>query len=319
MKPSDKVVATCPNCGEAIQQHWKICPACETRLIRPTCPGCGQSVKENWKRCPECETQLLCSVCGRRIPAGSQSCLQCAPQPDVAQAPASDVRDPVTAMELLLVPAGTFMMGDTFGDGFENELPVHEVELNPFYMGKYPVTQAQWLRAMPTNPAAFEGDDHPVEQVSWTAVEAFLQKLTDMNQGRHHYRLPTEAEWEYAARSAGKAERYAGGDQVEFLAWFDENSDGETHPVGLKQPNGLGLYDMSGNVWEWCQDVFDEDAYGKHSRRNPIIAAGRLDRVIRGGSWNLDAWSVRCARRFGFPPDYFGPGLGFRVVRDVDG
>jgi formylglycine-generating enzyme required for sulfatase activity len=318
MKLSDDTALTCPSCGEPIQPHWKICPACETRLISPTCPRCGQPVKENWKRCPECEAYLVCSNCGRRLPAGSRVCPQCQSQPEVAEAPASRVIDSVTGIEFLLIPGGRFMMGDTFGDGFENELPVHEVELSPVYIAKYPVTQGQWLRVMPTNPAAFEGEERPVEQVSWTDVQTFLQKLADLNQARHPYRLPTEAEWEYAARSGGRAEKYAGGDQVESLAWFDENSDGETHPVGLKRPNGLGLYDMSGNVWEWCQDLFDGNAYTKHSVKKPVITAGGPDRVIRGGSWNLDAWSVRCARRFGFPPDYLGPGLGFRLAREAD-
>jgi formylglycine-generating enzyme required for sulfatase activity len=318
MKPSDDTALTCPSCGEPIQAHWKICPACETRLISPTCPRCGQPVKENWKRCPECEAYLVCDICGRRMPAGSQVCPQCEPRPKVAEAPASRVIDSVTGIEFVLVPGGRFMMGDTFGDGFENELPVHEVEVDPVYIAKFPVTQSQWLRVMPTNPAAFEGQDRPVEQISWTDVQTFLQKLADMNQARYHHRLPTEAEWEYAARSGGKVEKYAGGDQVESLAWFDENSDGQTHPVGLKRPNAMGLYDMSGNVWEWCQDLFDEKAYTKHSPKNPVITAGRPDRVIRGGSWNLDAWSIRCARRFGFPQEYSGPGLGFRLVRGPD-
>ena len=318
MKPSDDTLLTCPACREPIQAHWKICPACETRLISLTCPACGRPVKENWKRCPECETQLVCNTCGRSMPKGSQLCPQCQPRPEVAAAPAPSVTDPVTGIEFVLVPAGAFMMGDTFGDGFENELPLHEVELDPFYIAKYPVTQDQWRRVMPTNPAAFEGKDRPVEQVSWTEVQAFLQRLADMNQARYQDRLPTEAEWEYAARSQGKAEKDAGGDQAELLAWFDENSDGETHPVGLKRPNGLGLCDMSGNVWEWCQDLFDGNAYTKHPLKNPLLTAGGPDRVIRGGSWNLDAWSARCARRFGFPPEYFGPGVGFRLLREVD-
>jgi formylglycine-generating enzyme required for sulfatase activity len=170
---------------------------------------------------------------------------------------------------------------------------------------------------MPGNPSAFIGDNHPVEQVSWLDVQAFLQELADMAQGSGPYRLPTEAEWEYAARSGGKDEKYAGGDQVEPLAWFGDNSEGRTCPVGLKRPNGLGLYDMSGNVWEWCRDVFDENAYSLHSMANPVATGKGPDRVIRGGSSNLDAWSVRCARRFGFPADACGPGLGFRLVRDV--
>ncbi len=317
MKSSDNTTLQCPNCGEPTKAGWKICPACEFRLIGLTCPLCGQEVKENWKRCPECEARLLCSICGRRLAPDSQDCTHCSSQQADGKETASDLIDTVSGMEFVRVPGGTFMMGDTFGDGLENEGPVHEVELNPFCIGRYPVTQAQWLRVMPTNPSAFEGDDHPVEQVSWFDVLNFLQQHAAMSPDRHPYRLPTEAEWEYAARSGGKDEKYAGGDQVESLAWFGENSDGRTRPVGLKKPNGLGLFDMSGNVWEWCQDVFDEKAYPGHSRANPVTTGNGPDRAIRGGSFNLDEWSLRCARRFGFPADFSGPGLGFRLVRDV--
>ncbi len=317
MKSSDNATLQCPNCGEPIRAGWKICPACEFRLVALTCPLCGQEVRENWKRCPECEARLQCPVCGRRLAAGSQDCPYCASQPSDGREPAPDLIDSVTGMEWVRVPGGTFMMGDIFGDGLENEGPVHEVELNPFYIGRYPVTQAQWLRVMPTNPSAFKGDTRPVEQVSWLDVMNFLQQHATMAPDSPLCRLPTEAEWEYAARSGGKQEKYAGGDQVEVLGWYGDNSDGKTRPVGLKQPNGLGLCDMSGNVWEWCQDVFDENAYTAHARANPVVTGNGADRVIRGGSYSLDEWSLRCARRYGFPADSTGPGLGFRLVRDV--
>ncbi len=318
MKPSDQKDLSCPACGEPVQPHWKICPACETRLRSPVCPGCGQPVKDNWKICPECDTRLACAACGRRLPPQSTVCSHCSPAPSAA-APASEWIEPITQMVFVHVPGGTFRMGDTFGDGIENELPVHEVCLNSFYIARYPVTQSQWLAVMPENPAAFIGNDHPVEQVSWSAVQVFLQKLAEMNHGRHTFRLPTEAEWEFAARSGGKPEKYAGGDDPMSLAWYDENSNDRTHPVGLKRPNGLGLFDMCGNVWEWCADAFDETAYIKHTIDDPRHDATGTDRVIRGGSWNVDAWSVRCTRRMGFPMEYYGPGLGFRVVMDIGG
>jgi formylglycine-generating enzyme required for sulfatase activity len=128
------------------------------------------------------------------------------------------------------------------------------------------------------------------------------------------YGLPTEAQWEYAARSAGADDLYAGGDDIDAVAWYEANSQGTTHPVGQKRPNALGLYDMSGNLWEWCRDTYQPDAYDRHGGRNPVAASGGPDRVIRGGSWNLDAWSARCARRFNFRADFHGPGLGFRLV-----
>jgi formylglycine-generating enzyme required for sulfatase activity len=317
MSPANNNNLVCPNCGEPTRSGWKICPACEFRLIALTCPLCGNEVKENWKRCPECEARLQCHICGRRLPVGSQACSYCRPHQADAEETTSEIIDSVTGMELVWVPGGKFIMGDTLGDGLENEGPVHEVELNPFYIGRYPVTQAQWLSVMPTNPSALKGDNHPVEQVSWVDVLNFLQQHAAMSPSSPPCRLPTEAEWEYAARSGGREEKYAGGDQPDSLAWFGENSDGKTHPVGLKKPNGLALYDMSGNVWEWCQDVFDENAYTGNARKNPVTAGNGPDRVIRGGSFNLDDWSVRCARRFGFAADFSGPGLGFRLVRGV--
>jgi formylglycine-generating enzyme required for sulfatase activity len=317
MKSPDSDTLTCPNCGEPTKAGWKICPACEFRLVALTCPLCGNEVKENWKRCPECEARLLCNTCGRRLLPGSRDCMYCKAGPSAGNEAESNLIDVVTGIELVRVPGGKFMMGDTFGDGTENERPVREVELSPFYIARYPVTQAQWLRVMPDNPSAVKGDNHPVEQVSWLDVLNFLRQYADLSPDSAPFRLPTEAEWEYAARSGGRKEKFAGGDEADSLGWFGENSDGRTQPVGLKQPNGLGLYDMSGNVWEWCQDVFDDKAYTGRGRTNPLAAGSGPDRVIRGGSFNLDEWSLRCTRRFGFPADCSGPGLGFRLVRDA--
>ena len=206
------------------------------------------------------------------------------------------------------------MMGDTFGDGIANEQPVHEVDIDSFYLGRYQVTQAQWKKLMTENPSQFKGDQRPVERVGLNDVLDFAQKLTEVNKGRFAFMLPTEAQWEYAARSGGRNERYAGGDSFEKLAWCNENSGGATNPVGKKSPNGLCLYDMSGNVWEWCRDYYIENAYLLHGNKNPLCKEGGSDRVIRGGGWNTDAWSARCARRFGFPSHYFGSALGFRLV-----
>jgi formylglycine-generating enzyme required for sulfatase activity len=303
---------TCPKCGEPIEKGWKICPACEFSLKSTSCPVCMKGVKEHWKRCPFCETKLICSFCGNRITADNMACPSCN---------ASDVIDddrliiePVTQMEFVLVPGGQFMMGDTFGEGIENEQPVHEVYVESFYLGRYQVTQAQWNKLMPENPSQFIGDQRPVEQVGLEDVLNFSKRLTDANQERFSFLLPTEAQWEYGARSGGRNEKYAGGDHFEKLAWSEENSGGTTNPVGKKSPNGLGLFDMSGNVWEWCRDYFMEKAYQYHEDINPLFNKQGPDRVIRGGGWNTDAWSVRCARRTGFPSQYFGSALGFRLV-----
>jgi formylglycine-generating enzyme required for sulfatase activity len=217
-------------------------------------------------------------------------------------------------MEMVRVPAGAYEMGDLFGEGLENELPVHKVRLDVFYIGRYPVTQDQWSRLKPENPSHFEGGDLPVEQVTWQDAHDFARQLTLAHDDRYRFDLPTEAQWEYAARSGGGAELYAGGDNIDKIAWYESNSRGRTHPVGAKMPNGLGLHDMSGNVWEWCRDTFKADAYTRHAADNPSEIIDGSDRVIRGGSWNLDAWSARCTRRFSFRADMFGAGLGFRLI-----
>ena len=304
----------CPACGEPVKARWKICPACETRLQALTCPACGQPVKENWKCCPECEALLLCPACHMRIPAGEFRCPRCACPDPKSDAWPEMLAEPVCGMELVLIPGGTFQMGDTIGVGAENEYPLHPVQLEQFYMARYPVTQEQWSRIMPENPSRHQGADLPVEQVSWHDAQSFVRQLTQAQQETYRFRLPTEAEWEYAARSGGRDELYAGGEDIERLAWYEENSQGRTHPVGTKAANGFGLYDLSGNVWEWCQDLFLADAYQQHDAESPVIHGEGTDRVIRGGSWNLDAWSARCTRRFSFTADFFGPGLGFRVV-----
>lgn len=219
-------------------------------------------------------------------------------------------------MEFVLVPAGVFQMGDLHGDGWGNEAPLREVRIERFFLGKYPVTQGQWEKVMNGNPSMFrKGGQHPVEQVSWMDAGGFIRRLNAATAGGGGFRLPTEAEWEYAARSGGRKELYAGGDAIDALAWYAENSAGSTRPVGLKAPNGLGLFDMSGNVWEWCQDVYDSPGPAAPGRERSDERSEARERVIRGGSWNLDAWSARCSRRFGFREDYFGAGLGFRLAK----
>jgi formylglycine-generating enzyme required for sulfatase activity len=218
--------------------------------------------------------------------------------------------------ELVFVPGGCFEMGDTFGDGFENEQQVHEVRLDSFSIGKYPVTQGPWQMVMGCNPSRFKfGENHPVESVSWNDVQDFIAKLNTLT-GKN-YRLPTEAEWEYAARSGGKKEKWAGTSderKLEEYAWCDANSGGTTHTVGMKKPNGLGIYDMSGNVWEWCSDWYDEGYYRHSALANPPVAASGSDRVLRGGGWDNIPWNLRTANRYNLSPDIAGSYLGFRLV-----
>ena len=209
-------------------------------------------------------------------------------------------------------------------DGPENEYP-HEVTLDTFSMAKYPVTQAQWQAIMGDNPSNFKGDDQrPVERVSWNDAQEFIQKLNEKT--GQNFRLPTEAEWEFAARGGNlsKGFEYAGGNNIEEVAWYEENSydkgekhpDYGTHPVGQKKPNELGLYDMSGNVFEWCQDWYDANYYKKSIRKNPMCLEGeKVSRVLRGGSWDSFTRYCRVANRYRSLPTYGSDVNGFRLAQ----
>jgi formylglycine-generating enzyme required for sulfatase activity len=222
-------------------------------------------------------------------------------------------------MEFVMIPAGTFMMGspDSDPDAYENEKPAHQVTLRQdFYLGKYPVTQAQWEAVMGMNPSRFKGADRPVESVSWDDVQAFMQKL-NAREGADHYRLPTEAQWEYACR-AGSNTRYHFGDDAARLdeyAWYDENSGNQTHPVGQKQPNAWGLYDMHGNVWEWVQDWYGDDYYHHSPAHDPQGPEQGERRMLRGGGWNVNAGVLRSAHRNALHPVIRFDLFGFRLAR----
>jgi formylglycine-generating enzyme required for sulfatase activity len=211
-------------------------------------------------------------------------------------------------MEFVTIPAGEFRMGSENGD--DNEKPVHQVRLSrSFEMGKYEVTQAEWQAVMNNNPSHFKGEKLPVETVSWAAAQGFIERLNARDDG-YVYRLPTEAEWEYACR-AGSTGDYAG--QLDEMGWYDGNAGGKTHPVGQKKPNAWGLYDLHGNVWEWCQDWLDK--YPSAAVTDPIGLNTGSGRVFRGGSWNYTAADCRSANRLGFSPGDGFYYLGFRLVR----
>ncbi len=222
--------------------------------------------------------------------------------------------DAAPDIEMVFVKGGCFQMGDTFGDGGNDEKPVHEVCINDFYIGRYVVTQGQWQSVMVNNPSKFKGDRRPVENVSWDDTQQFIAKL-NLQAGRR-YRLPTEAEWEYTARSGGKREEWPGTSNLQDLgdyAWYSNNL-GETHPVGEKKPNGLGIYDMSGNVWEWCQDWYNYVYYKESPRDNPQGPGSDTFRVLRGGSWGNNHLTVRASDRYGDTPWHRDSSIGFRVV-----
>ena len=222
-------------------------------------------------------------------------------------------------MDLVYVEGGTFSMGATEEQGddafyFYYEKPVHSVTLDGFYMGKYEVTQAQWKAVMGTAPSYFKGDNLPVEQVSWNEAVQFCEKLSQMT-GKT-YRLPTEAEWEYAARGGNKSQhyKYAGGNDIDEVAWYDRNSGDMSHPVGIKKANELGIYDMSGNVWEWCSDWFEENYYIYSPTVNPQGPVNGYRRVSRGGSRSNSAVYCRVSFRIGDTPSNRYDFLGFRVA-----
>ena len=221
-------------------------------------------------------------------------------------------------IELVKVEGGTFMMGATseMKNPNSNEKPVHQVTLtNDYYMGKYEVTQALWQAVMGSNPSEYKGDNLPVETVSWNDCQKFISKLNSLT-GRM-FRLPTEAEWEYAARG-GKESRgyqYSGSSNISDVAWYDENSGSKTHPVGTKQANELGIYDMTGNVWEWCSDWYS--SYSSSSQTNPTGSDSGSSRVLRGGCRNGLARTCRLSYRIDFTPGYRSYNLGLRLALSV--
>lgn len=220
-------------------------------------------------------------------------------------------------LEFVLIEAGTFSMGSTV---FTDEQPVHGVRISqPFYLGKYPVTQGQWQAVMGENPSHFLGDpNRPVENVSWEEIQAFITKLNE-REGSMKYRLPTEAEWEYAAR-ADSTDDYSFGKEPRQLSnygWHAFNSGGKTHPVRQLKPNAWGLYDMHGNVWEWVLDWYHEAYYEESSSHDPHGPASGSYRVVRGGSWDCTAEDCRSASRNVEHPSTGGKYVGFRLLRKV--
>ncbi len=234
------------------------------------------------------------------------------------------------AAGMVYVEGGTFQMGST--SGASDEKPIHSVTVSSFWIGKYEVTQGEWESVMGSNPSKFKGSNKPVEQVSWYdcvkycnaksradgreecySIDSTTVKLLS---GKNGYRLPTEAEWEYAARGGDKSQgyTYSGSDNLSSVGWHDENSGYTTHEVGAKLPNELGIYDMSGNVWEWCWDWYSS-SYPSTSQTNPTGATSGSCRVIRGGCYYYDARNCRSADRDYSAPTDSGYDIGLRLVR----
>jgi len=288
------LVAGIVGCGSETEP---VTPSAGTETKVVTCPDCEGTVSKRAATCPHCG----------------------APLSRHATAPVEITTNSI-GMKLRLIPAGEFMMGspETESDRENNETQ-HRVSITKaFYLGVTEVTQKQYQKVMGTNPSEFKGPQNPVERVSWAEAVEFCGKLSAMPAEKtsgHVYRLPTEAEWEYACRS-GTTTAYSFGDDASRLGdygWFRGNSDSSTHPVGEKKPNAWGLYDMNGNVWEWCQDRYG--VYPGGSATDPTGATSGSFRVCRGGGWFHFAGYCRSAYRDWRTPEYRFSYLGFRVLR----
>ena len=210
---------------------------------------------------------------------------------------------------MVYVSGGTFIMG---GDDSSDQMPTHSVTLSSYYICKYEVTQALWRAVMGSNPSNFKGDNLPVENVSWDDCQTFINRLNSYT-GRN-FRLPTEAEWEFAARGGNYSRhyKYSGSNDIDDVAWYIDNSNKRPHPVGTKQANELGLYDMSGNVGEWCSDW--DGSYSSYSQTNPTGPNSGSFRVHRGGFWRYNARYCRTPERSSKTPDYCVNYIGLRLV-----
>jgi formylglycine-generating enzyme required for sulfatase activity len=244
---------------------------------------------------------VQCRMVVREIgPAGGT------PAPLPAGEPGDVWQEPVSGMEFVWIPAGKFTMGSN--EELEDEAPAHRVELNGFWLGKTEVTQGQWKAVLSDNPSRFATDARlPVESVDWNDTQRFIRALSALSGTL--FRLPTEAEWEYACRAGTSGSEYG---NLNETAWYDENSKGSTHPVGRKKPNAWGLYDMLGNVWEWCQDWYGR--YPGAPQVNPAGPSSGAGRVIRGGCWSALFVHARPVNRGSNDPSDRGDHLGFRLA-----
>ncbi|NQS99077.1 MAG: SUMF1/EgtB/PvdO family nonheme iron enzyme [candidate division Zixibacteria bacterium] len=227
-----------------------------------------------------------------------------------------NIEGPLPDMTFVPIPGGSFMMGSNDGDS--REKPVHRVTIKPFKMQTTEVTQAQWKAVMGNNPSHFKGYNLPVEKVSWNDCQKFIRKLNQLDPGKG-YRLPTEAEWEYACRAGTTTKYYSGNNESDLkrVAWYVGNSGIKTHPVGSKEPNTWGLYDTHGNVYEWCEDWYYNSYNGAPTDGRAWTSSSGSSRVPRGGCWSNYQNGCRSAARRGFVPDYRNNDTGFRLARSL--
>ena len=221
-----------------------------------------------------------------------------------------------SGMEFVWIPGGCFRMG--WNEGKKDEIPVHKVCVKGFYLGKYEVTQAQYQKINGNNPSAFPGADRPVEKASFYDIKSAIDEFNVQTNGQ--FRLPSEAEWEYACRAGGDHGEYCGIGGLDKLAWYNDNSGSQTHPVGQKRPNAWGLYDMNGNVGEWVRDCSHNSYDGAPTDGSAWLGENGGDcgtHVMRGGAWDDDAHGARATNRYGVAPAKRFSNSGFRLVRTL--
>lgn len=286
----------CPHCGNEHSDSAKFCENTGMQLLK----ACS------WEDCADYGKAILpmranfCPICGRPLQGNTEP----SEQPFMVKG---------VEFKMIKVEGGTFSMGATSeqgSDAYDDEKPVHSVTLSDYYIGETEVTQELWQAVMGSNPSCFQGDNQrPVERVSWDDCQEFIKKLNQLT--GNEFRLPTEAEWEYAARGGKYSKdyvyKYSGSNDADKVAWNDDNSGGKTHPVKTKKDNELGLYDMSGNVWEWCNDWWG--CYQSNSQTNPTGPSEGESRVLRGGGWCYFDMGVRVSRR-----DYLTPGYRHIII-----
>ncbi|MDD7540133.1 MAG: SUMF1/EgtB/PvdO family nonheme iron enzyme [Bacteroidales bacterium] len=326
----------CPHCGKEHSDSAKFCENTGKQLLK-ACP---------WEDCADYGKAILpmranfCPRCGRPLQGNTESkskrrlwlrrimvlvCIAGVVLGIVAylnyrqNSPKTIVVNGVE-FKMIKVEGGTFRMGATSEQGryvAYDEKPVHYVTLSDYHIGETEVTQELWQAVMGSNPSYFKGDNQrPVENVSWDDCQEFIKKLNRLT-GKN-FRLPTEAEWEYAARGGKYSKdyvyKYSGSNNADEVAWFDDNSGSKTHPVKTKKANKLGLYDMSGNVWEWCNDWDDDHYYRNSPQTNPTGPSKGACRVLRGGSWDVNDRGVRVSSRGDSTPDLRFIDIGLRLA-----
>ena len=298
----------CSKCGFENPESFKFCCQCGAKLIYK-CPNCRSTFPYYAKFCPECGIRVLVEPIG----VGNAS--------EIVTCP-TDLEFVVGScrFKMIKVYGGTFTMEATKEqrkDANDDERPIHKVTLSDYYIGQTEVTQALWTAVMDSNPSNFKGDNLPVENVSRKNCQTFIEKLNSLlsnELGGMRFALPTEAQWEFAARGGNNSQgyKYAGSNNLDDVAWYRDNSVEQTHPVAQKQPNELGLYDMSGNVAELCQDWYG--SYSSDAQTNPQGPARDPFRALRGGHWRSEAKDCRVSfRRSSAPGERGSRAHGFRL------